>query len=48
MGKLAAGHTLETISHEYPFLEGEDIQACLIYANRTMTGNWVYEPTEVR
>ena len=48
MGILAAGHTLETIPHEYPFLEREDIQACLIYAHRTMTGEWVYEPTVVR
>lgn len=34
LGMLAAGDTPETILHGYPFLEPEDIRACLIYANR--------------
>jgi uncharacterized protein (DUF433 family) len=31
---LAAGDTAETILQGYPWLESEDIQACLIYASR--------------
>ncbi|MFC1717961.1 DUF433 domain-containing protein [Candidatus Poribacteria bacterium] len=33
LGMLAAGDTSETILEGYPWLEPEDIQACLIYAN---------------
>lgn len=32
LGMLAAGETPETIVREYPFLEREDIQACLLFA----------------
>lgn len=31
---LAAGDTIETLLAGYPWLEQEDIQACLIYASR--------------
>ena len=31
---LAAGDTAETILAGYPWLEKEDIQACLVYARR--------------
>ncbi len=31
---LAAGDSAETILQGYPWLEPEDIQACLIYASR--------------
>ena len=34
MGMLAAGDTWETILEGYPWLEREDIQACLVYAQR--------------
>ena len=34
MGMLAAGDTFETILEGYPWLEFEDIQACLVYAHR--------------
>jgi uncharacterized protein (DUF433 family) len=34
LGMLAAGDTIETILEGYPWLEPEDIQACLIYAHR--------------
>jgi uncharacterized protein (DUF433 family) len=34
MGMLAAGDTFETILEGYPWLELEDIQACLLYAYR--------------
>ena len=43
LGMLAAGDTREKILHEYPFLEPEDIQACLLLAHRAMTGEHVYE-----
>jgi uncharacterized protein (DUF433 family) len=32
LGMLAAGDTIEIILEEYPWLEPEDIQACLLYA----------------
>jgi uncharacterized protein (DUF433 family) len=34
LGMLAAGDTVETILEGYPWLEVEDIRACLIYACR--------------
>ena len=43
LGMLAAGDTAETILQEYPILEPEDIQACLFFAHRSLTGEHVYE-----
>lgn len=34
LGMLAAGSTIEEILEGYPFLEREDVQACLLYAYR--------------
>ena len=34
IGMLAAGDTPEIILEGYPWLEVEDIQACLVYAHR--------------
>jgi uncharacterized protein (DUF433 family) len=34
LGMLAAGDTIETLLEAYPWLEREDVQACLIYARR--------------
>ncbi len=34
LGMLAAGDTAETILEGYPWLEREDVQACLVYARR--------------
>lgn len=34
LGMLAAGDTPQTILEGYPWLEPEDIQACLVYAYR--------------
>ena len=34
LGMLAAGDSPETILSGYPWLEAEDIQACLVYARR--------------
>jgi uncharacterized protein (DUF433 family) len=36
LGMLAAGDTFETILEGYPWLEVEDLQACLIYARRVV------------
>ena len=43
LGMLAAGETPESMLAEYPFLEVADIQACLVYAHRSMTGEQVHE-----
>lgn len=34
LGMLAAGDSPETVLEGYPWLEAEDIQACLLYARR--------------
>ncbi|WP_260446713.1 DUF433 domain-containing protein [Nostoc sp. 2RC] len=36
LGMLAAGDTIETLLEGYPWLEREDIQACLVYARRLL------------
>jgi uncharacterized protein (DUF433 family) len=36
LNMLAVGDDLETILEGYPWLEREDIQACLLYASRTV------------
>ena len=43
LGMLAAGDTPETLLQNYPWLEREDIQACLIYARR-LVGHERIEP----
>jgi len=43
LGMLAAGDTAETILEGYPWLEREDILACLVYARR-MVGHERVEP----
>ena len=48
LGMLASGDTAETILGEYPFLEAEDIQACLLFAHRSMAGERVHERLETR
>jgi uncharacterized protein (DUF433 family) len=37
LGMLAAGDAPETILKGYPWLEMEDIQACLVYARRMVS-----------
>ena len=44
LGMLAAGDTQQTILDGYPWLEPEDIQACLLYA-RKIVGHERIEPT---
>ncbi len=46
LGMLAAGDTPETILEGYPWLEAEDIQACLLYA-RKVVGHERIEPIDV-
>lgn len=36
LGMLAAGDTAETLLAEYPWLEPEDVRACLLYARRVV------------
>ena len=48
LAKLAAGDSAETLLAEYPFLEPADIQACLLFAHRSMTGEHVYERTLIQ
>ena len=43
LGMLAAGDTPEVILEGYPWLEPEDIRACLIYARR-LVGHERVEP----
>ena len=43
LGMLAAGDTIETILEGYPWLQREDIQACLAYARR-LVGHERIEP----
>jgi uncharacterized protein (DUF433 family) len=46
LGMLAAGDTPEKLLAEYPFLEPADIQACIAYAHRSLSGEQVYERIE--
>lgn len=41
---LAAGDTAERILHHFPFLEVDDIQACLLYAAGSV-GNEYFAPS---
>jgi uncharacterized protein (DUF433 family) len=46
LGMLAAGDTPEAIRGAYPWLDAEDIQACLLYARRRI-GNERIEPLKI-
>jgi uncharacterized protein (DUF433 family) len=48
LSMLAAGDTPETILQEYAFLEPEDIQACLLFAYRSLAGEQVYDRVPVQ
>ena len=45
---LAAEDTAETILDEYPILEPEDIQACLLYAHRSVAGEEIQDRIPVQ
>jgi uncharacterized protein (DUF433 family) len=40
---LASGLTFEMIQQDYPMIEKEDIQACLLYASRLVQEETVHE-----
>ena len=46
LGMLAAGDTPDVLLQGYPWLEKEDIQACLVYARR-MVGHERIEPLKI-
>ena len=46
LGMLAAGDSPETILEGYPWLQLEDVQACLVYARR-MVGHERIEPLTI-
>lgn len=43
LGMLAAGDTTQTLLEAYPWLEPDDIRACLLYA-RKVVGEERFEP----
>lgn len=43
LGMLAAGDTIETLLEAYPWLERQDVQACLVYA-RQLFGHELVKP----
>ena len=45
LGMLAAGDTVDTILEGYPWLEREDVQACLVYARRHVGNERIEPPT---
>jgi uncharacterized protein (DUF433 family) len=46
LGMLAAGDTPDDLLQGYPWLEREDIQACLVYARR-IVGHERIEPLKI-
>ncbi|MXW94072.1 MAG: DUF433 domain-containing protein [Acidimicrobiaceae bacterium] len=48
LGMLAAGDSVETILENYEILEPEDIQACLVYAFRSIVGETVHDHIVIR
>jgi uncharacterized protein (DUF433 family) len=43
LGMLVAGDSVETLLSEYPWLEPDDVRACLLYARR-LVGHERVEP----
>ena len=48
VGMLAAGDTQQLILREYPFLEPEDTQACLVFAHRSVAGDHVHDRVSIQ
>lgn len=48
LGMLAAGDSAQLILQEYPFLEPEDVQVCLVFAHRLLAGEQVHARMAVR
>lgn len=47
LGMLAAGDSVETLLEGYPWLERDDIRACLLYARRLVASERV-EPFDLK
>jgi len=47
LGMLAAGDTIESLLAAYPWLEREDVLACLAYAHRIVAGERVEPALEL-
>jgi uncharacterized protein (DUF433 family) len=45
---MGAGNSAEDLLRAYPWMEPEDIQACLLYAARTLRGERVAVAVEVQ
>ena len=48
LANLAAGMTVDDLLRDYPFLEREDVQACLLFAHRTLAWEQVHDRISVR
>ena len=48
LGMLAAGDTPETILEGYPWLEEEDVQACMVYAYRLVAHERIEPLLEIK
>lgn len=48
LANLAAGETIEGLLDDYPFLEIDDIRACLLFAHRSLAGENVHDRIAVR
>ena len=48
LANLAAGETVEDLLKDYPLLELEDIQACLLFAHCSLAGEQVHDRIAVR
>ena len=48
LAMLAAGDSAETVLREYPALQPADIQACLLFAHRSIAGEDVHERVPIR
>ena len=48
LANLAAGESVEDLLENYPFLEREDIQACILFAHRMVAGEQVHNRISVR
>ena len=44
LSMLAAGDTHESLLEAYPWLESDDIQACLLYASRVLSNGRIDSP----
>ena len=48
LANLAAGESVEDLLENYPFLEREDVQACILFAHRMVEGEQVHNRISVR